>query len=380
MAVVTVRNLQKSFGKVQAVNGISFEIAEGELVTLLGESGCGKTTTLRLIAGLEENDKGEILLRDRVVSDPARSIFLPPEKRNIGMVFQSYAIWPHMTVFENIAFPLRIQRVSSTEIRERVEKILEMMGLENLPSRLATRLSGGQQQRVAIARALTCSPEILLMDEPLSNLDAKLRERMRFELRDLQMRLGIATIYVTHDQAEAMVLSDRIVVMDEGRVEQIGTPQEIYERPQSRFVSDFIGMANLMPGGVRELKDGVWRLRISLNGRELNLCTEKTFKPGPVLALVRPENVEVGKVGKLPNENTWPAIVEVAAYFGDHREYILRDGDLTVRAKTAPNVILQRGESVELHIPRESPVIVGEGSRSRLENVPDGEREITKGG
>lgn len=361
MAVVTVHNLRKAFGRVQAVNGVSFEVEEGELVTLLGESGCGKTTTLRLIAGLEENDEGEIILRGEVVSDPARSKLFPPEKRKIGMVFQSYAIWPHMTVFENVAFPLRIRRLPSAEIRKRVGEVLAMLGLKDLASRLATRLSGGQQQRVAIARALACDPAILLMDEPLSNLDAKLRERMRFELRELQRRFGIATLYVTHDQAEAMVLSDRIIVMKDGHVEQVGTPQEIYECPQSQFVSDFIGMANLMTGEVIEWKEGLCRLLISGNSRELIMYAKKGSNSGPVLVLIRPENVEVNEAEELPSENTWPALVEVGAYFGDHREYILRDGNISIRVKTGPRVILKRGEVVAVHIPRESPVLVGHG-------------------
>lgn len=368
MAIVTVRNLCKAFGPVRAVNGVSFEVEEGELVTLLGESGCGKTTTLRLIAGLEENDDGLILLREEVVSDPVHGKFLPPERRKIGMVFQSYAIWPHMTVFENVAFPLRIRRLPSAAIKPKVEEVLYMLGLQDLASRLATRLSGGQQQRVAIARALACDPAILLMDEPLSNLDAKLRERMRFELRDMQKQFGIATLYVTHDQAEAMVLSDRVIVMKDGGIEQVGTPQEIYENPQSHFVSDFIGMANFMMGEVIEIKNGKCRVRISGNNRELIMHAGKLSEPGRFLVLVRPESLEVGRVGELPPENTWLALVEVAAYFGDHREYILRDADLTLRVKTGPKVIFNRGEQVAVHIPPDTPIVVGNASGGTILN------------
>lgn len=368
MAVVSVYNLRKAFGQVQAVNGVSFDVGEGEIVTLLGESGCGKTTTLRVIAGLEENEDGQVILGGEVVSDPARGKFLPPEKRKIGMVFQSYAIWPHMTVFENVAFPLKIRRVAFSEINNRVEEILTMVGLTELKLRLATQLSGGQQQRVAIARALACDPAILLMDEPLSNLDAKLRERMRFELRDMQKRFGIATLYVTHDQAEAMVLSDRVIVMKDGSIEQVGTPQEIYENPQSHFVSDFIGMANFMMGEVIEIKNGKCRVRISGNNRELIMHAGKLSEPGRLLVLVRPESLEVGRVGELPPENTWLALVEVAAYFGDHREYILRDADLTLRVKTGPKVILNRGEQVAVHIPWETPIVVGNASGGTILN------------
>ncbi len=358
MAVVAAHDLFKLFGDVRAVNGISFDVGEGEFVTLLGESGCGKTTTLRSIAGLEEIDEGRIILGGEVVSDPKAGILVPPEKRGIGMVFQSYAIWPHMTVFGNVAFPLKVRRLPRSEIRERVERVLELVDLGDLAPRLATQLSGGQQQRVAIARALACDPAILLMDEPLSNLDAKLRERMRFELREMQKRLGIPTLYVTHDQAEAMVLSDRIIVMREGRIEQVGTPLEVYEFPKSEFVSDFIGMANLFAARVKASQDEKCCLQLTGNGRELVL-PGKPPEAGNVLVMIRPENVRLGASADLPAENTWPTRVDANAYFGDHRQYILRDGDLTIRAKTETRVVFNRGDSVVVHIPPESIVLIG---------------------
>ena len=365
MATVKVNNLRKSFGNVCAVAGISFEVEEGEFVTLLGGSGCGKTTTLRLIAGLEENDEGQIVLADQIVSNPAAGKFVPPEKRKLGMVFQSYAIWPHMSVFENIAFPLKVRRLPSDQIRKQVEEVLTMVGLPELGLRMASRLSGGQQQRVAIARALACNPSILLMDEPLSNLDAKLRERMRFELREMQTRFGIATLYVTHDQAEAMVLSDRIIVMNEGRIEQVGTPWDIYEHPQSEFVSDFIGVANLLEAVVEESQAEGCRLKVLGNGRTITV-DRRVANATQALLLIRPENVQLGTLQELPAENTWPAKVDLAAYFGDHREYVLRDGDLTIRAKTGPKFVFQRGDSICAHFSPENIVLVPKHGNPRV--------------
>ena len=247
MGTVRATGLVKMFGTVTAVNDLSFEAKAGEFLTLLGPSGCGKTTTLRLVAGLERPDRGEIQVGGRLLSSATSGLFVPPERRGMGMVFQSYAIWPHMTVFENVAFPLQELRVPRAEIRERVMTILGTVGLGELHARPAPMLSGGQQQRVALARALVSNPEVLLLDEPLSNLDARLREEMRFELREMQAKLGITSVFVTHDQAEAMTLSDRIVVMNAGRIEQEGSPQEVYQRPSTRFVMDFLGRANHLP-------------------------------------------------------------------------------------------------------------------------------------
>jgi iron(III) transport system ATP-binding protein len=253
VAAITVRNLTKRFeGGVVAVDNVSFDVASGELITLLGPSGCGKTTTLRLIAGLETPDGGEIAFGDRLVASVERDVFVPPEQRDAGMVFQSYAIWPHMTVFGNVAYPLRIRNVPRGEVAARVGEVLHSLGLDGLEDRPATKLSGGQQQRVAIARSLVGRPHLLLLDEPLANLDAKLRAQMRVELRELQRRLSITTIYVTHDQTEALVLSDRVLVLRDGTVQQRGTPREIYGRPTNRFVADFVGFANFIPGRLLE--------------------------------------------------------------------------------------------------------------------------------
>ena len=235
-ALLQFSNVVKRYGDIAAVDGISFTVDPGEFFTLLGPSGCGKTTTLRLLAGLEIPDAGEITLEGRCLAAPERGTLVPIDKRDMGMVFQSYAIWPHLTVFENVAFPLRVRRQQKAEIKKRVTEALEVVGLGGLEQRGATELSGGQQQRVALARAIVYTPAMLLLDEPLSNLDVKLREQMRSELHALHRRLNLAVVYVTHDQAEALALSDRIAVVNQGRLEQVGTPAEVYERPRTRFV------------------------------------------------------------------------------------------------------------------------------------------------
>jgi multiple sugar transport system ATP-binding protein len=239
--VLEFRDITKLFGAVSAIDGISFSIQSGEIFTLLGPSGCGKTTTLRLVAGLEEPDDGEILVNGVAVAAPRRNVFVAPDKRKLGMVFQSYAIWPHLTVFENVAFPLRVRRESSDVIRQRVQQVLESVGLAGLAERGATQLSGGQQQRVALARALVYAPAVLLLDEPLSNLDAKLRVDMRTEIKRLHQRTGATIVYVTHDQIEAMTLASKIAVLKDGELQQVGTPAEIYNRPANLFVADFMG-------------------------------------------------------------------------------------------------------------------------------------------
>jgi len=245
---VEIEGLIKRFGKEVAVAGIDLKIEQGEFVTLLGPSGCGKTTTLRCIAGLEHPDRGEIRIEGEPITSVEKNIFLSPEDRNLGMVFQSYAVWPHMTVFDNVAFGLKIRRMSRRETQEKTNKVLELVGLAHLAERYATKLSGGQRQRVALARAIVYSPRVVLFDEPLSNLDAKLREQMRIELVRLQHEVDITSIYVTHDQAEALVMSDRVVVMNEGLIQQIDNPEEIYAHPANAFVANFIGVANLMEG------------------------------------------------------------------------------------------------------------------------------------
>ena len=246
--MVEIDHLGKNFGAEAAVCDLSLSVARGEFVTLLGPSGCGKTTTLRCIAGLERPDGGEIRIDGEIVASAGRGVYLNPEDRNIGMVFQSYAVWPHMTVFDNVAYGLRVRRASGRVIRERTMRALELVGLGQLAERYATKLSGGQRQRVALARAIVYEPKVVLFDEPLSNLDAKLREQMRIELVRLQKEVGITSIYVTHDQSEALVMSDRVVVMNKGVIQQVGGPHEIYVQPANTFVANFIGVANLMEG------------------------------------------------------------------------------------------------------------------------------------
>jgi iron(III) transport system ATP-binding protein len=301
--VVKVFPARGGSGEVTAVDHVFIEIEKGELVTLLGPSGCGKTTTLRLIAGFEFPSQGSIRLDGKLINDE------PPHQRDMSMVFQSYAIFPHLNVFENMAYGLNVQRLPKKEVRERVARALALVELTGLENRAPNQLSGGQQQRVALARALVMEPKVLLMDEPLSNLDAKLREQMRTEIRRIQKRLGITSVYVTHDQVEAMTLSDRIVVMHEGHIEQIGSPTEIYRWPQSRFVADFIGRANFVSATVREHRDG--HLRLEAVGTVLTLpAPPGVFHAGQAATLViRPEMVEVdhpqGQVEGLVRRSTY---------------------------------------------------------------------------
>lgn len=321
-AVLEFRGVVKRFGTVAAVDQVSFSIQPGEIFTLLGPSGCGKTTTLRLVAGLEDPDDGEILVNGIAVAVPRRGIFVAPDKRELGMVFQSYAIWPHLTVFENVAFPLRVRRESYDTVRQRVHQVLESVGLAGLAERGATQLSGGQQQRVALARALVYAPALLLLDEPLSNLDAKLREQMRLEIRALQRKLKLTILYVTHDQTEAMTLSDRIAVIQRGRFEQVGSPAEVYEAPATAFVAEFLGRTVSLEG--RIAKNGS-RCRVDLasNGGRFMLGKDRgnLFNDGEqVCVLTRPEDIEILPGGELES-NQLVAKIRQADYLGDHFEY-----------------------------------------------------------
>jgi iron(III) transport system ATP-binding protein len=303
MSTVVLEKVSRNFGDFAAVSCVDLRINEGEFVTLLGPSGCGKTTTLRMVAGLEQNTAGRISIGNVVVSDAARGLYVPAERRALGMVFQSYAIWPHMTVFDNVAYPLQVRRVRRAEIRERVLAALKLVEMESYADRPAPALSGGQQQRVAIARALVFEPALLLLDEPLSNLDARLRIQMGSEFRALQKRLGITSLYVTHDQEEAMTLSDRVVVMQAGRVLQIGTPEDIYQRPHSRAVATFFGSPNLMQAtviGCSRLGDGEFELSVDGDGWR-GRCRggeEKAAGTG-LLVMIRPENVQLAS-GEAP--------------------------------------------------------------------------------
>ena len=280
MSSITLTDVTKSYGSVQVIQPFSSVFQDREFVTLLGPSGCGKTTMLRMIAGFEKPTTGEIRIDDTVVSGEGR--FIPPNRRGIGMVFQSYAVWPHMNVFDNVAYPLKIQRVPRAEIRQRVADILEAVHLSQYIERMPNELSGGQQQRVALGRALVCNPRVLLLDEPLSNLDAKLRESMRFEIKDVQKRFGITVVYVTHDQTEAMAMSDRVIVFNKGVVQQMDSPMNIYRNPANQFVADFVGKINFLHGTA-----GEGRIDVP-GGQSMSYTGEKR---GPVVVAVRPENM-----------------------------------------------------------------------------------------
>ncbi len=340
MATIQLVSLRKWFEfrgqTVRAVDDVTLEAPEGKILTLLGPSGCGKTTTLRCIAGLERPDDGEIRFGDRVVYSGSRGIFVPPEQRNIGMVFQSYAIWPHMTVFENVAYPLRVRRVSGAEVRRRVMAALELVGLQHLADRPAPFLSGGQQQRVALARALVYEPEVLLLDEPLSNLDAKVREQVREELKALQRKLNITTLYVTHDQVEALSLSDIVAVMRDGKIIEMGSPQQLYEHPKTRFVAEFLGTTNLFSGRLEEVtqKEAVVE---TPQGRLVAQADGAELRPGErVLASVRPEHVAVnGQPEEGPN--VLVGTVASALFEGTFTKYRVDiGGGMTVLAYAEP--------------------------------------------
>jgi iron(III) transport system ATP-binding protein len=350
MEDIRVVGLAKAFGKVRAVDGVSFEVAAGSLVSLLGPSGCGKTTTLRLVAGLETPDAGEVYVGTRLLTSAARGVFLPPEKRRMGMVFQSYAIWPHMTVFENIAFPLRARRVPAGEIRERVMALLGSLGLDGFHDRPAPLLSGGQQQRVSLGRALVANPDVLLLDEPFSNLDARLREEMRLELKEVQARVGVTTLFVTHDQTEAMILSDRVLVMSAGRIAQEGEPQEVYERPRSRFIMDFLGQVNHVNARVGRGADGVDVACLEdVAGAEVPLPPDGIWQQGDAVVLAfRPVDVEVGPASR---DGPWHGVIRAAVYLGERVEYVVQIGGSRIRAFGGVRERMSKGSPVRLSIP-----------------------------
>ncbi len=343
--------------KVFAVNDVSFEVKEGELFTLLGPSGCGKTTTLRAIAGLEAPDSGRITVGDRVMferGDTGRARTVPANKRGLGMVFQSYAIWPHMTVFANVAFPLQVRsratRPSTKEITERVDRVLTTMELDHLADRQATKLSGGQQQRLALARALVIEPPLLLLDEPLSNLDAKLRESLRYELKRLQRELGITSVYVTHDQIEALALSTQIAVMKAGQVVQLGKPREIYDNPNNRFVAEFIGTSNFITGTVRERRGDQYEVTTAGGTLSLNSQAE-VIKGNDVIVSIRPEAVSLSAdLSGAGQPNEWEGVVRTRAFLGDAVDHIVAVGEQELRTRGNPSVSIEPGVRVRLHL------------------------------
>ncbi len=355
-----IENLHKSFlaagAEVRAVDGISLEVETGKLITLLGPSGCGKTTTLRCLAGLERPQTGRIVIGNRTVFDSAKRVFVAASDRGIGMVFQSYAIWPHMSVFENVAFPLRVSRAkkySAAEIRERVSRMLDLVQLTGFAWRPATQLSGGQQQRLAFARGLVHEPAILLLDEPLSNLDAKLREQMRLELKRLQRSLGITTVYVTHDQSEALALSDEIAVFDSGRIVQRGAPQDIYRQPNSRFVADFVGSANFLPGTVRGTQGNLTRVDTA-HGLMHCIFAEPIDAGMRALVIARPEDILLfdGAAVGAPTDglNALNGKIVNRVFLGEVVDYIVDLGDRELRARLRSDEF-QIGQAVTLGLP-----------------------------
>ena len=359
--MVRIEHLVKRFpaerGEVRAVDGISFTVPGGKFFTLLGPSGCGKTTTLRCIAGLERPEEGEVWLGDVLVSSVTRRVFTPPNRRAMGMVFQSYAIWPHMNVFGNVAFPLQVgDRLPRRAIATRVRDVLHLVQLDGLEDRPATKLSGGQQQRLALARALIRQPQVLLLDEPLSNLDAKLREQMRVELKLLQRGTGITTIYVTHDQVEALALSDIVSVMHEGNILQIGTPREIYERPANPFVAGFIGMANTLSGHVVSAADASGEVRTPCGS--LRCALPAGMRAGDkVLVCLRPEHIEVSALHP-GGGNVWEGKVEEAMFLGDTIDGHISVSGQRLRVKVHPSRTLQPDARVYLVISPERCVVI----------------------
>jgi len=349
-ASVTFEQVRKTYGSVVAVGGVSFLIEPGRLVTLLGPSGCGKTTTLRLIAGLEIATSGRILIGEEDVTA------LPATARDVSMVFQSYALFPHMSVAENVGYGLRVGGAGKDEVRERTRVVLDIVGLTELDLRMPSELSGGQQQRVAVARALVLEPQVLLFDEPLSNLDAKLRRRVRDEIREIQRSLGLTSVYVTHDQDEALAVSDKIIVMHRGLVAQQGAPRELYEAPVDEFVADFVGDANIVHGEIV----GCDPVRVRIDETELTL-PGRTGAMGPVKIAIRPEAIHPKLVDAHANSGAIVGTIRKASYLGSHLEYTV-DTNVGSLFVIEPNVEapIGIGSSVALELSQRGVILVGE--------------------
>jgi iron(III) transport system ATP-binding protein len=346
VASVELRGLTRRFGPLVVVDDVTLRVDHGQLVCLLGPSGCGKTTTLRLIAGFLEPSDGEIRLGDRVVSSKART--LPPESRKMSMIFQSYALWPHMSVAENIVYGLRLRKLDRDTIARKLAAILSTTRLEPLAQRYPGELSGGQQQRVALARALIVEPETLLLDEPLSNLDANLREEMRFEIRRLHDQYRYTTVYVTHDQSEAMTTADLIAVMNAGRIDQLGTPEEIYDRPQSEFVARFIGAANILKGVARDAN------HVAFAGVTFEVVGAKLAVGDTAAVAIRQHDIALSAQARQAQPNVIPARVMRQVFLGATRDYLVEAADGTqLRVVTAPDNLVAEGTEVWLSLPPE---------------------------
>jgi iron(III) transport system ATP-binding protein len=341
MADLIVDSLVKRFGVVTAVNSVSFHVKDGEFFSLLGPSGCGKSTTLAALAGLDRPTEGSITADGNVLFDHRTNRFLPPEARNFGLVFQSYALWPHLTVEQNLEFPLKLRRMAKPERQQRIRETLELVEMADMAERFPHQLSGGQQQRVALARTLVYRPSVLLLDEPLSNLDAKLRDRARVWLSDLQRQLKITTIYVTHDQTEALALSDRIAIMNKGEIVQLGTPSEVYERPSDPFVADFIGTSSFVQGRIKDCVGGQAVIEIN-GGGELVATIRDTLPAGSnVTVAVRPENMRLSAIEERPGPETGTllrASILSRSYGGARFQYLVEIGQHTLRTETQATI------------------------------------------
>jgi len=340
MAQLRLDNLRKAFGKVEALRGITIDIPEGTFAAILGPSGCGKSTLLRILAGLETPTAGRVFIGEDDVTET------PPERRNLGMMFQSYALFPHMSVAENVRFPLRIQRQGSkAEQDERVQAALELVQLSGMEKRFPRQLSGGQQQRVAFARAVIANPRALLLDEPLSNLDAKLREEMQVELIELHRKLGITTVLVTHDQDEALSLADLVVLMNFGEIEQVGTPEEVYRKPSSRFVADFLGAANVIRVQVEQSGQGDWHARTVDGGSIIRVAPPPSGAPGRYDLVLRQEDLVLERTAE-SLEAALEAVIDARVYRGSSVRFVVRAGDLRLKVEADHDQGLRDGDSV----------------------------------
>jgi iron(III) transport system ATP-binding protein len=352
---------------IRAAEDVTFEVPAGKLFTLLGPSGCGKTTTLRSIAGLEKPRAGEISVGGALIYSAQKNVFIPPNRRGLGMVFQSYAIWPHMTVFGNAAFPLQVSRnrLSRRDIESRVSRVLKVVALEDMAEREATKLSGGQQQRLALARALVMEPPLLLLDEPLSNLDAKLRERMRFELKRLQRELGITTVYVTHDQSEALALSHSIAVMNRGRIQQTGAPREIYERPASQFVADFIGTTNFLRATVKGSDSSPGFFHVASEIGELKVRAVDPLEAGAkVVISVRPEDIRLTET-RPQGENTLEGTVDTKVFLGESVDFQVKVNERNLLSRAHPSLGTRVGHPIHLSLDPEKCIALRETAEWR---------------